>query len=237
MGRNSPLLQGKSDSNHGIPLFCNDVEIYFDNVRLDKREQIWEKRTNESKTETQNEIERWGLNLQEIEGLGGRLADFWHEYGLHTQTKTRDTREYGYHYLSGILRLKTDRTIAEISRIAGVSGQNMHHYISKSPWSGPQVISQARLAITTHAHFASGRVLIGDESADARCGEVLAGVGRQYNGRLGKVDMSQVGVFLTLAKAGKHNWLDGELFLPEPWFDEAHADLRKRVGIPAERTF
>ena len=80
-------------------------------------------------------------------------------------------------------------------------------------------------------------MLIGDESADDRCGEVLVGGGRQYNGRLGKVDLSQVGVFLSLAKDGKHNWIDGELFLPEAWFDEAHAELRKRLGVPAERRF
>jgi SRSO17 transposase len=133
--------------------------------------------------------------------------------------------------------METERTITQISRTAGVPSQNMHHYISKSPWSGPQVIKQARLDITTHAHFASGSMLIGDESADDRCGEVLVGGGRQYNGRLGKVDLSQVGVFLSLAKDGKHNWIDGELFLPEAWFDEAHAELRKRLGVPAERRF
>lgn len=115
--------------------------------------------------------------------------------------------------------------------------QNLHHYISKSPWSGSKVIQQARLEIATHPHFASGSVLIGDESADGRGGDVLVGGGRQYNGRLGKVDLSQVGVFLSLAKGGKHNWIDGELFLPEQWFDEAHQELRKRVGVPAERQF
>lgn len=115
--------------------------------------------------------------------------------------------------------------------------QNMHHYISKSPWSGPKVIKQARLEIALHPHFASGSMLIGDESADARGGAVLVGGGRQYNGRLGKVDLSQVGVFLSLVKAGKHNWIDGELFLPEAWFDEAHRALCERVGVPVVRQF
>lgn len=133
--------------------------------------------------------------------------------------------------------METGRTITEISRTAGVPSQNMHHYISKSPWSGPKVIQQARLDIATHAHFASGSMLIGDESADDRCGEVLVGGGRQYNGRLGKVDLSQVGVFLSLAKDGKHNWIDGELFLPEAWFDKAHEEVRQRLGVPAERHF
>ena len=127
--------------------------------------------------------------------------------------------------------------MATISRTAGIPVQNMQHYISKSPWSGGQVIKQARLDIAAHPHFTSGSVLIGDESADDRRGAVLVGGGRQYNGRRGKVDFSQVGVFLSLAKDGKHNWLDGELFLPEVWFDEAHQPLREQLGVPAERRF
>lgn len=131
--------------------------------------------------------------------------------------------------------------MATISRTAGIPVQNMHHYISKSPWSGGQVIQQARLDIAAHPHFTSGSVLIGDESADDRRGAVLVGGGRQYNGRRGKVapsgPPSQVGVFLSLAKDGKHNWLDGELFLPEVWFDEAHQPLREQLGVPAERRF
>jgi len=127
--------------------------------------------------------------------------------------------------------------MATISRTAGIPVQNMQHYISKSPWSGGQVIKQARLDIAAHPHFTSGSVLIGDESADDRRGAVLVGGGRQYNGRRGKVDFSQVGVFLSLAKDGKHNWIDGELFLPEVWFDEAHQPLREQLGVPAERRF
>ena len=165
------------------------------------------------------------------------MHSFWHEYGLHTQTKTRDTREYGYHYLSGILRIDKRRTIAEISRTAGVPYQNMHHYISDSPWSGAKVIKQARTEIAWHPYFETGSMLLGDESADARSGDVLVGGGRQYNGRLGKVDLSQVGVFLSITKDGKHNWIDGELYLQEEWFDEGHQELREQTGLPKERLF
>ena len=165
------------------------------------------------------------------------MSSFWRQYGLHTQTKTRDTRTYGYHYLSGILRIDKARTIAEISRTAGVPYQNMQHYISESPWSGPRVIEQARTEIVWHPYFKTGSILVGDESADARSGETSAGVGRQYNGRLGKVDLSQVGVFLSITKDGKHNWIDGELYLPEDWFDEDHKELRKKAGVPEARKF
>jgi SRSO17 transposase len=175
--------------------------------------------------------------LAEIEGLGDRLYEFWQAYGLYAQTKTRDTREYGYHYLSGIIRMDKTRTIAEISRTAGVPYQNMHHFISNSPWSGAKVIKDVRAEIAWHPHFAAGSMLLGDESADARSGDVLVGGGRQYNGRLGKVDLSQVGVFLSIIKDGKHNWIDGELYLPEKWFGDDHEAVRQRTGMPEGREF
>lgn len=175
--------------------------------------------------------------MAEIEGLGERLSLFWSGYRGFTSTRTRDTSEYGYHYLSGLLRMPSGRTIANISRTAGVPEQNMHHYISDSPWSGPELIKQVRNEIVWHSHFAKGSVLILDESADDKAGQQTAGAGRQYNGRRGKVDQCQVGVFLTLAKNGLNCWIDGELFLPEDWFTNASADRRKQVGIPDERSF
>ena len=113
----------------------------------------------------------------------------------------------------------------------------MHHYISESPWSGEGVIKQVRNEIAQHPHFAHESVLILDESADDKAGQGSAGAGRQYNGRLGKVDLCQVGVFLALAKDGLSCWIDGDLFLPEAWFDDDHAELREQVGVPKARTF
>ncbi len=133
--------------------------------------------------------------------------------------------------------MEANRNIANISRTAGIPEQNMHHYISESPWSGPKVLEQVRTQIVWHPHFEAGSMLILDESADEKAGEISVGAARQYNGRLGKVDLCQVGVFLSLAKDGMHNWLDGELYLPEGWFEEAQAELRKRVGISDKQQF
>jgi SRSO17 transposase len=76
-----------------------------------------------------------------------------------------------------------------------------------------------------------------DESANEKSGNKSAGAGRQYNGRLGKVEMSQVGTFLSYAKGSYWTWVDGELFLPEHWFASEMTDLRESLGIPPEKTF
>jgi SRSO17 transposase len=180
---------------------------------------------------------RWGLSLSEIEGLGQRLVDYWAAYGWLVCTKTRDTRGYGFGYLSGLLRMEDKRTLANIGRQVGVTEQNMQHFISVSPWSGRRMIKEVTDNLAVHPYFAQESVLLLDESADAKVGKVSAGVGRQYNGRLGKVDNCQVGVFLAITNNGLNCWIDGELFIPEHWFAADQAAVRKRLGIPTERVF
>jgi SRSO17 transposase len=133
--------------------------------------------------------------------------------------------------------MKTKRNINNIARTVGVAEQNMQQFISDSPWSGHDLIAVLQQDISAHPQFQEESVLLIDESADEKAGEHSAGAGRQHNGRLGKVEMSQVGVFLSLTNSGYHNWIDGELFFPKKWFTDAYTAKRKRIGLPPERTF
>ncbi len=184
-----------------------------------------------------NQLSQWGLNLDEIEGLPERLIEFHQNYRIWMRTSTRDTSQYGLDYISGILRMKTNRNINNIARVVGVPEQNMQQFISDSTWSASSLIETLQYDIGHHDHFAEGSVLVIDESANEKSGEHSAGAGRQHNGRLGKIEMSQVGVFLSLANSGYHTWIDGELYIPEKWFTDEYAKQRKRVGLPKERVF
>lgn len=152
------------------------------------------------------------------------------------QTKTHDTSVYGVEYVSGLLRLPTKRTITEISRQTGIASQNMQQFISDSPWAGAKLMEAVQSEVKIHPVFAEAVAVI-DESAEVKAGEHSVGAGRQYNGRLGKVEMSQVGVFLALVTPQVNLWVDGELFVPQAWFEPGQASKRQRVGLPAERTF
>ena len=175
--------------------------------------------------------------MEEVENLGERLAEFCEEYRPYMRTQTRDTSEYGFWYISGLLRLEAKRTMANIGRTTAVGEQNMQHFMSKSPWSGASLVEHVQTKIKSHATFQRETMLLIDESADERSGDHSAGAGRQHNGRLGKVEMSQVGVFLTLATPGLSTWIDGELFIPEAWFKPEAADRRAKAEIPPHRTF
>ena len=117
-----------------------------------------------------------------------------------------------------------------------LSGQNLQHFVSNSSWAGEEVILAVEKEVKVHAAFQEA-VLVLDESAEEKAGEHSAGAGRQHNGRLGKIEMSQVGVFLALVTPEVCTWIDGELYLPQAWFEESHAELRKKAGVPENLAF
>ncbi|MCL0079117.1 IS701 family transposase [Dehalococcoidia bacterium] len=115
----------------------------------------------------------------------------------------------------------------------GDDGQNFQQFMSDSPWSAGAVF-QAEVRQRPELR---GGMLTLDESGDKKAGNQSAGVARQYLGRLGKVDLGQMGVALGYYQAAVWMMVDAELYLPEEWFDQAHADLRRRLHIPPDRTF
>ena len=132
--------------------------------------------------------------------------------------------------------METDRNLANVGRKTGLSGQNLQHFVSNAPWSGEKVILAVENEVKVHPAFQEA-VLVLDESAEEKTGEYSAGAGRQHNGRLGKIEMSQVGVFLALVTPEVCTWIDGELYLPQAWFEASHAEQRKQAGVPEELTF
>ena len=168
--------------------------------------------------------------------MGERLYQFCQRFRSYFQTQTRDTSEYGLGYISGLLRMETKRNFANLGRKIEVSGQNLQHFMSNSPWSASDLIAAVQSEIKSHPAF-QGAILVLDESAEEKAGSESAGAGRQHNGRLGKIEMSQVGVFLSLVTPQVNTWIDGELYLPARWFEASYAEKRKTLGIPDQRTF
>src|SRR6266568_3063044 len=182
--------------------------------------------------------QRWGLSAEAVAHLGDRLYQFWLRFRGGFTTRTRDTSAHAYDYLRAQLTMDTERNFANMDRtLNGGDGQALQHFMSNSPWSGPAVFDQMHAEIKATPALAHGSTLILDESADEKAGTHNAGASRQYNGRMGKVDLCRVDTCLTYATGGLWAMVDGELFLPEEWFGEAFAQTRHELGIPPERTF
>src|SRR5215467_6249859 len=179
---------------------------------------------------------RWGLSAEAVAHLGDRLSQFWLRFRGCFTTRTRDPSEHAYDSLRAQLTMDTARNFANMDRtVHGGDGQALQHFMSTSPWSGPAVFDQMQAEIKATPALAHGSTLILDESADEKAGTHNVGASRQYNGRLGKVDVCRVDTCLTYANDGLWAMVDGELFLPEEWFGAAFAQRRKELRIPPER--
>jgi SRSO17 transposase len=220
------------------------IETWISSIILFSLTQYMSNRMREpmNAKETTNVYEptRWGLPQEAIADLGDRLRRTWSRFRACFKTKTRDASEHAWTYLRGLVGMDTKRNYANIARrVNGPQddGQNVQQFMSDSPWSAQAVIQQVQEEIKATPELSRGGVLLLDESADEKAGPDSAGAGRQHNGRLGKIEMSQVGVFLAFYKEMVWTWVDGELFLPEFWFTPAMAKARQRAGVPKERQF
>ncbi len=183
--------------------------------------------------------QRWGLPEEAVSDLAARLRRTWSRFRDCFKTRTRDTSENAWVYLRGLLTMETRRNYSNIvRRVVEIdeSGQGLQQFMSDSPWGEAKVFVQIQKEIQQRTELAGGMLTL-DESGDECAGDQKAGAARQYLGRAGKVDLGQVGVIVGYYQNAVWAMVGAELYLPEVWFNQDHADLRKRWHIPAERTF
>lgn len=139
-------------------------------------------------------------------------------------------------YLQGVLGMQPRKTIERIALTQGVNVRDLQHFIGQSQWRSEPVIARQQLLIADTLGEPDGVVLI-DESGVVKQGGDSVGVAPQYCGAVGKIANCQVGVYLGYASPKGYTLADGRLFLPEAWFDDAHAEQRAACGVPDDVTF
>jgi SRSO17 transposase len=78
-------------------------------------------------------------------------------------------------------------------------------------------------------------VAVLDETGDMKKGTRTVGVQRQYTGTAGRIENSQVAVFLSYATALGRTLIDAELYLPKSW--TADPDRCAAAGVPDDVEF
>jgi SRSO17 transposase len=110
----------------------------------------------------------------------------------------------------------------------------MQHFLAAASWDAGGVRDDLRGYVAEHLGH-PGAVLVVDETGDLRKGVASAGVQRQYTGTAGRIENSQVAVFLTYAAPAGHALIDRELYLPKSW--TADPARCQAAGIPAGMAF
>ncbi|WP_413230047.1 IS701 family transposase [Kitasatospora herbaricolor] len=111
----------------------------------------------------------------------------------------------------------------------------MQRLLRSTRWDADAVRDDIRAYVLEHLGTDDG-VLIVDETGFLKKGIASAGVQRQYTGTAGRIENTQVGVFLAYASSRGRALIDRRLYLPDAsWCQDA--GRRIRAGVPEQSQF
>jgi SRSO17 transposase len=139
-------------------------------------------------------------------------------------------------YLRGLLAEVERKNGWSLAETVGEAGpQGMQRLLNSYAWDAESVRDDVRTAVIEVLADADRGVLIADETGFVKKGTKSAGVARQYSGTAGRIENSQIGVFLAYASDRGRALIDRELYLPKEWI--ADRDRCTAAGIPEDVGF
>jgi SRSO17 transposase len=123
-------------------------------------------------------------------------------------------------------------TIAEHAGDATPDG--MQNLLSRAKWDADAVRDDVRDAAVQCLGEVEAMLVV-DETGDIKKGVCSVGVQRQYTGTAGRIENSQVGVFLTYSTKAGHTLIDRELYLPRSWTNAQNRCAA--AGVPEDTAF
>lgn len=111
----------------------------------------------------------------------------------------------------------------------------MQRLLRTTRWDADAVRDDIRAYVVDQLGADDG-VLIVDETGFLRKGTASTGVQRQYTGTAGRIENTQVGVFLAYASSKGRALIDRRLYLPDASWSQ-DAERRARAGVPDQVEF
>src|SRR5829696_2594057 len=169
------------------------------------------------------DVEQWAEGL---ELLHSRIAPRF----ARSEQRTRALA-----YLKGLLSPVKRKNGWQLAEQAGEkSPDGIQRLLNNALWDADAVRDDLREYVVGRLGEANA-VLVVDETGFLKKGNKSVGVKRQYSGTAGRIENSQIGVFLAYASSKGHTLLDRELYLPKEWAED---EVRRReAGIPEEVQF
>jgi SRSO17 transposase len=110
----------------------------------------------------------------------------------------------------------------------------MQHLLSRAVWDADAMRDDVRDVAVEYLGDREAMLVV-DETGDVKKGACSVGVQRQYTGTAGRIENSQVGVFLTCTTTAGHTLIDRELYLPRSWTGDP--ERCAAAGVPADTGF
>src|ERR1035441_8910813 len=116
--------------------------------------------------------------------------------------------------------------------------QKLQHFIATSPWHDDAVLARVREEVIPRMQDREPiQAWIVDDSGMPKKGKLSVGVAHQYCGQLGKQANCQVAVSLSIANSFASLPVAYQLYMPQAWFEDEHADKRKKCKVPVDIAF
>jgi SRSO17 transposase len=112
--------------------------------------------------------------------------------------------------------------------------RGMQRFLSEAVWDQDAVLDDVRAWVVEHLGDPDA-VLVIDETGDVKKGRATVGVQRQYTGTAGRIENSQVAVYLTYTSNRGHALIGRSLYLPVAWTDDS--DRLREAGVPDDVEF
>ena len=139
-------------------------------------------------------------------------------------------------YLHGLLGNATRKNVEQMALGQKEKVRSLQYFVGQSQWETEPVIAIHQGLIGETLGEEDGVALI-DESSAVKQGTESVGVAAQYCGSVGKIANGQVGVYLGYASRKGYSLIEGQLFMPDKWFDDEHAERRQASGVPEDLVF
>jgi SRSO17 transposase len=174
----------------------------------------------------------YSFHPSNLKAVASRLIITCKLYSRLFQAGNHSVEEEAKSYLCGLLMKAPRKNMERMEEyVQGSDYESIQHLISESPWDGDRVKMQIAADVDEQIGDSESMLTI-DESAFTKKGDRSVGVARQYNGRLGKIDNCQVGVFGALTDGRHASLVDARLYLPQEWIDSPTRCAA--AGIPKE---
>lgn len=172
---------------------------------------------------TRATVERWAREVEAVaERIGPRFA-------------RSEPRRRAIGYLRGLLsdtERKNGWQLAE--HLGEATPDGVQHLLARADWDADAVRDDLMGYVAERLGDPDG-VLVVDETGFLKKGTKSCGVARQYSGTAGRIENSQVGVFLAYAGRKGQSLIDRALYLPKEWTDDQ--PRCRRAGVPATVAF
>ena len=169
------------------------------------------------------EVARWSEGIERVhECIAGRF-------------RRPEPRRRALDYLKGLLSPVERKNGWQLAEQAGnATPDGVQRLLYNYRWDADLVRDDLKNYVTGHLADADA-VLVVDETGFLKKGNKSIGVQRQYSGTAGRIENSQIGVFLAYASAKGSTLLDRELYLPQVWVEDW--ERRREAGVPEDAVF